>query len=296
MTDSRVFRPSESTAQVARNRAGAGIWALDLSSRVVRVVMGLLLLGAVAACANSSVNANTDRNGEPLTESDEPEARKRARLRIELASGYFDQGQTSVALDQIKQALVADPNFGPAFVLRGLVYMRLNDNGLAEDSFRRALQINPRDPDALHNYGWYACQLGRHAEAVDLFNRALTSPVYGGQAKTLMAKGVCQTRMGQLAEAESSFARSYELDAANPITGYNLAALLYRRGDHSRAQFYIRRLNNSEQANAESLWLGIKIERVLKNTPAADQLAQQLQRRFPRSKELAAYQRGAFNE
>jgi type IV pilus assembly protein PilF len=255
----------------------------------------LALAGVLQGCVNVPASATTT-TVEPLTESDEPEARKRARIRLTLASGYFEQGQTSVALDEIKQALAADPAFGPAYVLRGLAYMRLNDTTLAEDSFRRALQINPQDPDALHNYGWYICQQGRQAESMTYFNRALSSAVYGGQAKTYMAKGVCQTRMGQFNEAESSFARSYELDAANPITGYNLASLLYRRGDDARAQFYIRRLNNSELANAESLWLGIKVERRLRNAQAEEQLAQQLQRRFVKSREWAAYQRGAFNE
>jgi type IV pilus assembly protein PilF len=255
----------------------------------------MLSVAWMTGCAAGSTSASAATT-EPVTESDEPEARKRARLRLELASGYFENGQTSVALDEIKQSLAADPTYGPAYVLRGLVYMRLNDNRLAEDSFKRALQINPRDPDALHNYGWFACQQGRHNEAIGFFVRALASPVYGGQAKTLMAKGVCQTRMGQLSEAESSFSRSYELDAANPITGYNLASLLFRRGEFTRAQFYIRRLNNSELANAETLWLGIKVEHRLQNTEAEQQLAQQLARRYPKSREWTSYQRGAFDE
>lgn len=299
MTDTSVLRASSSEPSVREPRRGlarAGSWSPALSSRLIRAVMGLLLLGAVAACANNSVNANTDRNGEPLTESDEPEARKRARLRIELASGYFEQGQTTVALDHIKQALLADPNYAQAYSLRGLVYMRLSDNGLAEESFRRGLQINPRDPDIMHNYGWFACQQGRHAEGIQLFNRALAVPLYVGQSKTLMMLGTCQLRAGQKSEAEGSFARAYELDPSNAFVGYNLANLEFQRGENTKAQFVIRRINNSEQANAETLWLGIKVERRMGNTQAADQLAQQLQRRFPRSKELAAYQRGAFNE
>lgn len=284
MTDPRGVRPMLSGS------------AEGLGRLLPRLVMGLLVMVSLSACVNAPTSGNTDRNGEPITESDEPEARKRARIRIELAAGYFDQGQTSVALDQIKQALIADPNFGPAHSLRGLVYMRLNDNAMAEESFRRALQINPRDPDALHNYGFFACQQGRHAEGVQMFSRALTSPLYGGQAKTLMMLGTCQLRMGQTAEAEGSFSRAYELDPANPYVAFNLAALEFRRGELTKAQFVIRRLNNSEQANAESLWLGIKIERKMNNTQAAEQLAQQLQRRFPRSKEWSAHQRGAFNE
>ena len=288
MTDPRVVRSMHG----GFIEAVAG-WNLGVLPRLGAV---LLLVASLSACVNAPVSGNTDRNGEPITESDEPDARKRARIRIELATGYFDQGQTSVALDQIKQAIAADPNFGAAYSLRGLVYMRLNDQALAEESFRRALQINPRDPDALHNYGFFACQQGRHAEAVQLLSRALTSPLYGGQAKTLMMLGTCQLRMGQVPEAESSFSRAYELDPANPYVAYNLAALEFRRGELTKAQFVIRRLNNSEQANAESLWLGIKIEQRLNNTLVVEQLAQQLQRRYPRAKEWAAYQRGAFNE
>lgn len=271
---------------------------LRANALLLAMMMGVLALVGLGGCAGTAGGGSAVNNsqGEPITESDEPEGRKRARIRIELAAGYFDQGQTSVALDQIKQALQADPAFAPAYSLRGLVYMRLNDSAMAEDSFRRALQINPRDPDALHNYGFFVCQQGRHAEGVQLFSRALTSPLYGGQAKTLMMMGTCQLRMGQAAEAEGSFSRAYELDPANPYVAFNLAALEFRRGELTKAQFVIRRLNNSEQANAESLWLGIKIERRMNNPQAAEQLAQQLQRRYPRSKEWAAHQRGAFDE
>ena len=121
-------------------------------------------------------------------------------------------------------------------------------------------------------------------------------PTYQDRAKTLLTQGICEARAGEPAKAEATLMRSYELDAGNPVTGFNLAQLLYNRGDDTRAQFYIRRLNNSELANAESLWLGIKVERRLNNRQAMEQLASQLRRRFPQSRELLAYERGAFND
>ncbi|MDO9434101.1 type IV pilus biogenesis/stability protein PilW [Hydrogenophaga sp.] len=261
----------------------------------------LLLLTLVTGCANTandpaSVAAAVANGVEPITDSDEPEARKRARIRLELASSYFEQGQTTVALDEIKLSLSADPTYAPAYTLRGLVYSRLNEFRLAEDSFKRAQQLSPRDPDVLHHYGLFVCQQGRYPQAVELFQQALASPVYGGQAKTLMAKGVCQVRAAQFAEAEGSLARSYELDPGNPITAYNLAALQFRRGENSKAQFIIRRLNNSDLANAETLWLGVKVENRMNNFEAMAQLAQQLGRRYPESREWASYQRRAFDE
>ncbi|RYG23535.1 MAG: type IV pilus biogenesis/stability protein PilW, partial [Burkholderiales bacterium] len=215
---------------------------------------------------------------------------------LELAVGYFQQGQTTIALDELKLSLAADPTFADAYNLRGLIYMRMNDNRLAEDSFRRAMQLNPRDGNILHNYAWLLCQQDRYTESFPYFNQALASPQYEDQPKTYMALGMCQSRSGLPAEAERSLMRSYELDAANPITGQQLTQLFFNRGEFSRAQFYIRRINNSERASAETLWLGMKVERRMENRDALLQLGMQLKRRFPNSREASAYDRGAWDE
>ncbi|GAA4355839.1 hypothetical protein GCM10023165_48390 [Variovorax defluvii] len=266
--------------------------------RMMQAVLGAVAAVLLAACATKDVGVpSTAGNAAGIvTDSDEGNARKRARLRLELAIGYFEQGQPTVALDEIKQALAADPNFAEAYNLRGLVYMRLADAGLAEDSFRRAIALNPRDPNTLHNYGWLLCQQNRFGDAQQQFSAALGVPTYGERAKTLMTQGVCQLRAGQRAEAERSLTQAYELDAGNPVIGYNLASLLAQREEWSRAQFYIRRINNGPSSNAETLWLGIKVERKLNNREAVAQLASQLQRRFPQSREAAAYERGSFND
>jgi type IV pilus assembly protein PilF len=231
-----------------------------------------------------------------VTPSDEPDARRRARIRLELASNYFEMGQTAVALDEVKQSLAADSSYADAYNLRGLIYLRLNDFAQAEESFRRAQALRPGDSSLLHNFGWLLCQQKKYVEADQQFLRALTNPGYVARSKTLMARGLCQVGAGQYAEAEQSLIKAYELDAANPVVGYHLSALLLRRNELSRAQFYIRRINNSEYANSESLWLGIKVERALGDIVASRQLADQLRKRFPDSREWGAFERGAFNE
>ena len=80
------------------------------------------------------------------------------------------------------------------------------------------------------------------------------------------------------------------------MIAFNIAQLQYDRGAYDKAQFYIRRLNHTELANAESLWLGAKIERAMKDEVSMKQLGDQLRRRFPDSREYRSYQQGAFNE
>ena len=262
-------------------------------------LMGCGLAASMAVlqgCASHNAGLTADSNAGLITPSDEPETRRRARIRLELASNYFENGQTAVALDEVKQALAADPTYADAFNLRGLIYMRMSDFAQADDSFRRALALRGGDPNLLHNYGWLLCQQQKYAEADQQFVRALASPAYTARSKTLMARGLCQSGAGKFVEAEDSLLKSYELDASNPVVGYNLSALLFRRNELTRAQFYIRRLNNSQFANSESLWLGIKVERALGDAVAMKQLADQLRRRFPESQELGLYERGAFNE
>ena len=267
----------------------------QLGLLVAALPWAALLAGAitVSGCATPQAEPTQDS---VVTEFDEPESRKRARIRMELAVGYFEQGKTNIALDELKQVIAIDPSYADAYNLRGLIYMQLNDARLAEESFRRAVVLNPRDANTLHNLGWLQCQQRRFDDAERTFEQALGNPLYPERAKTLMAQGLCQARAGKSEAAERTLAKAYELDAGNPIVGYNLANLLFVRGDMPRAQFYIRRLNNSELANAESLWLGIKVERKLGDKLAMAQLADQLKKRFPRSREMASFEKGSFDE
>lgn len=259
--------------------------------------VSVLATGFTAGCASTANDSGaTGAGSERLTASDEPEARKRARIRLELAVGYFEQGQTTIALDELKQSIASDSTYGEAYNLRGLIYMRLNDFRIAEESFKKALAINYQDSSVMHNLGWLLCQQARYPESTQFFSQALLNAQYVERAKTFRVQGLCQVRAGLKDAAEKSLLKSYEFDPGNPVTAYNLAILFFESGDFSRARFYIRRLNNSELANSESLWLGVKIENNLNNGDAMSQLASQLIKRFPQSREASAYQRGSFNE
>lgn len=254
------------------------------------------MLSSLLACSQAPKATDTVVSTDVMTASDESDARRRAKIRLELATGYFSNGQTTVALDELKQAIATDPTYFDAYNLRGLVYQRLNNPQLAEESYRKALSLKPSAPGVQHNYGLLLCQLRRANEGIQMFKLASADPMHTERAKTYMAQAGCELSAGRKEAAEASYMRSYELDAGNPITAYNLSKLLYERGAMTHAQFYIRRLNNSALANSETLWLGIKIEQKLGNTDVVGQLASQLRKRFPQSSELGWFEQGAFNE
>ena len=265
-----------------------------------RLALCALALAALAACTTTTTTSQrTPEATDPAaTNPNDPgEIARRTRVRLELASAYFAQGQTSTALDEVKLALQANPNSGEAYNLRGLIYARLADDAQADESFKRALQINPRDADTLHNYGWYQCQQRRYAEAQALFTQVLALPQFRDAPRTLLVQGVCQARAGQMAEAERSLARAFEVDPSNVAVQVNLAEVLYRRHELERARFYIKRVNGRpEQSSAQTLWLAAKIEHAAQQKQALSEIGVQLRNRFPQSREAAAFEQGRFDE
>jgi len=271
--------------------------------RLVLLFLELLLACCVwpvvlTGCA-AGTNGGTSWSGVPAespTAQDDTPERKRARVRLQLAASYYQDGKNIVALDEIKQVMQTDPSFSDAYNLAGLIYQALEQPELAEQHFRHAIALNPHDGSPLHNLGWLQCQQKQYAQADQSFTQALAVPGYTGRAKTLMTQGICQSWAGNTTQAVATLKHSYDLDRNNPVTAYNLTLVLFNSGHYDDARVYIRPLNNSNQANAQSLWLGIKVERALGNRAAMQQLGDQLLQRFGDSREASLYQRSAFNE
>ncbi len=264
-----------------------------------RRALGLATVLLLAAGCTSTVTRTEVKGDDKVSDApmDEKSIKKLADTRLELASLYFSRGQSETALTEIKKVIEAVPDYGPAYSLRGLIYASLGNTTQAESSFQRALQINPRDADAMQNYGWFLCQNQRYTEADAQFNNALVQPNYRGAAMTLRAMGNCQARDGRLADAESSLARSYQIDPSSAATAMNLAEVQYRRGEYERARFYIDRVNKVPvQTNAQSLWLAARIEHKLGNQAATRVLGKHLQERYPKSPEAFAFEQGRFDE
>ncbi len=263
-----------------------------LFTRLV-ITLGLAVLQACAGVGGTT----DDSQREPTTASDQSDGERRARVRMELASAYFSRGQLETALDEVKLSINAKADLPEAYNLRGLIYAALGESGLAETSFKRALQLNPRDGDTMHNLAWFMCQAQRFAEAEAMFGQALAQAQYRGITRTLLARGLCLARAGQWLQAEGALVRGYELEPGNPSMAINLAEVLYRRADYERARFYVGRVNSQPlAANPQTLCLASRIEHKLGNLLREREFGNELLSRFPKSPEAALYEGKRFDE
>ena len=263
-------------------------WAPWLRAFAALLAGALLLAGCAARGGLGGGGSGTPDTGNP-------NADKNARIRLELAEGYYQRGQPEVALSEVDQALRLAPDYVPAHTMRALIEMSLGQDAQAEASFRSALSLAPNNADALHNYGWFLCNARRFDESFKMFRRALSIPGYRDVVRTDLAFGVCQYRAGDVAGAEKTLRAGFALDASNPALSTNLALVLYREHRFQDALFYIRRVNAGSSASAQSLWLGVLIARAGASANDAADWTRQLVQRFPDSQEAVAAQQGRFD-
>ncbi|NMM38947.1 MAG: type IV pilus biogenesis/stability protein PilW [Glaciimonas sp.] len=253
----------------------------------------LLIVLSFFGCASSQSGGSL---AELPTSSDQTSNQKRANIRLQLAVGYYQQHQLEVALDEVKLALVADPNFAEAYSMRALVYMEMDQMPLAEENFLRAIKLAPDNPDLSNNYGWFLCQSGRENQSISYFETALKSRSYQSPVKALHNAGVCSLKLNEQNVAEKYFLRAFKIEPDNLSVTVNLASIYFNHRDYERSHFYISRAIKADMLTTEVLWLAIKVEHKLGDRAAESSLVTQLRRRYVDSPEYAAYKRGAYDE
>ena len=254
-----------------------------MSKRIIVLVAALL-----SGCATMP-QGDTAPAGEADSES-----RQRARAFTELAGAYYSRNQYKVALDELRKAITADSRFGPAYSVYGLIYMELAEDKLAEENFRRAIELDRNDSEARNSFGWFLCTRGRHDEGLEQFSAALRNPLYPHPEVAMANAGLCAERKGDLALAEANLVKSLKLQPDNANAVLKLAGLHFRQGRLDDTQRLLARHAELAPPTAESLWLGVRVERRLGDRAQEAAYGLQLRKRFPDSDEARRLLTGQY--
>jgi type IV pilus assembly protein PilF len=219
----------------------------------------------------------------------------RATVHAELAAGYFSRGQYGVALEELNEALRADPNYAFAYNMLGLVYMELREDQQAEQNFQYALKLKPADSETHNNYGWFLCQRNRGGESIKHFLEAVKNPLYATPEKAFVNAGLCSLKAGDQLGAEDFFLKAVRIQPQEPQALLNLAKLSFKNARYAEAKRFLDRYVQVASATAESLWLGVIVERKLGDRKAQGNLEMQLRKSFPGSDEVRRLVAGQFD-
>jgi type IV pilus assembly protein PilF len=242
--------------------------------RIAAILLALL----VAGCTAQTI---IGPDGEITTR-----AHASAKIHTELAAQYYERAQLGIALDELRQALQSEPDYAPAYNVRGLVHMALREDKEAEEDFQHSLRLDSASPDTHNNYGWFLCQRGREHESVKMFLAALKDPLYTTPEKAYLNAGICSQKAGELKDAEEFLQKAILFRPDLPDAMLALAELDLAKGDFPGAKsYFLRYAQDNNALTAENLWLGVRIERGLGDKNAEDSYALQLRKRFPGSPE-----------
>jgi len=128
-----------------------------------------------------------------------------------------------------QRAIQLDDHLPATYVTLGRLHSGLGKNDLALDEFQKALQVNPRNADAIMGMAGVYEHMGRIADAEANFKRAAAlRPDYWDGYNSL---GWFYYRQGRSADAVAQFRRVVELTPDNAAGYSNLAAALIDLGD-----------------------------------------------------------------
>lgn len=256
------------------------------------VVLGLISSASMAQGQNQGSNSGAGDNS--LTSAKPKDVVTRAKLHTELGALYFQSGNLIVALEELTIATAINPDYAPAYSTRGLVLYYIKELASAESDFKRALSISENDPEINNNYGWFLCQTGKEKESIPYFDKAMKNPLYQTPGLAYLNAGACYIKMGELETAEEHIRKSLRLMPENPQALFQLAHILYLKGNSDAAREYLKRVTRSGEPSAEVLWLYLRVERRLGDSSAESSLAAQLRRKYPDSPEYQEFLRGNF--
>ena len=174
---------------------------------------------ALAACASKGPAPQQAQAPAPDTtpvKSQEVPPQERAKIRTDLAAGYYQRGQMDIALEELGNAKALDPGYARIYDIYGLVYAMLGERAKAEENFRQALALAPDDSDIRENWGAYLCGTERPREALPEFERVLKDPLYRTPEIALINAGKCSAAVGDTKGAEEYLRRAL---SASPPAG-----------------------------------------------------------------------------
>ena len=225
-----------------------------------------------------------------VVETDSPEptadAESRAAVHTQLALGYLQRGQKKTALDELEQALEISPDYSQANYVMAMLQTQLDRPDKADHYYRKALESDPENSVAAHDYGIFLCKQGKVEEALEYFQSALSNPLYNGQILTNLRAGECLVSMRtDRRGAEPYFRAALRANPRLAPALYYMADIAYAREEYLSARGYIERYFAVGPDTPASLLLAVKIESKLSAEDAANEYATRLREKFASSDE-----------
>lgn len=245
----------------------------------VKCVGIILLSSGIVACV-TTVEGRASKNASP---------ERAVKSFVQLGFGYLQIGNRDQARVNFNKALAVNKNSVEANEGMALLYQLDGEINLADDYFKTAIKADGSFARTRNNYGNFLFAQERFEEAFTQFEVASQDLSYDRRPVALVNLGRTSLKLGNRERAEALFDHALGLDP-NMLTALEeLAELKFADEEYALAKTYIDKYGKLSKHSAQTLWLGIRLERIFGNRDNEASYGLALKNLHPYSKEYLEY-------
>jgi len=123
----------------------------------------------------------------------------------QLGAQYLARGNLELADEKIRKALEQNSSNALAHITMAQLQFAIDRPNVARKHFKRAMTLEPDNPENRNSYGIFLCRTGEVARAEEEFNKVASNPYYKTPEYALDNAGICMMEVGRIRDAERYF-------------------------------------------------------------------------------------------
>lgn len=222
--------------------------------------------------------------------------KKTSELKTQIALEYIKIGNLDSAKLALDEALEKNPSNAVATMSMAITYQLVGTKESMESAnlyFKKALELEPKNPQINNNYGQFLFVNGKYPEALECFKISANAIGYINRDNSLNNLAQTYLKLNQLEDAKLYFLRALRInpEIVEALVGLSETYYLLDEMDSAHLVFadYIE-LVERKSLDAQSLWLAIRIHHHNGDSISVREYAKLLQEKFPKSPEYKKYQ------
>jgi len=254
---------------------------------VTALLIGSIVLSACQTTSDTRTRAiGAQGSTAPKGEFDRNKA---AQTRLSAGLTYLRQGNLQFAKRHLDRALELGANVGSVHFGIAYYYEQIQESDKAEKSYKKALKLEPKNPDFLNGYGSFLCNKNEFKQADIYFNRAISNPIYANIESAYLNAGICAKLAGNRDKATNYFRKALNRNGKLPVALLEMADVEFEKKRYQRAHNYIKRFEDVSKPTSKSLWLALRVAHFRKDKNDLSSYALKLEQLFPDSDETAEF-------
>jgi len=202
---------------------------------------------------------------------------------VELGIAYFRQGDTLRAKENMLKALDVDPRSPEAHASLALVFQQEQEWTLAESHFEKAIALDPKNSAARNNFGAFLFAQGRAEEAIAQLQVAVSDQFYARRGQAFENLGFAHISLADIDEARVAFDRALSLNPKLARSMTELALLHFDEQAFEQARVLDARLDQFGSMSSRRLLLCGLVAQHFSDEARAQDCYSAMKKRYPRS-------------